>query len=124
LVFSNAPGVTVTDVLSEGEGRALSLAAFLTELSTAPSCSAIIFDDPVSSLDHIWRERIAHRLVEESKIRQVIVFTHDLVFLRSLMALSAKASVPCQHQYLRREAQAGITSPDLPWVAMNVKSRL
>lgn len=68
-VFTNAPGVVVTNVLSEGESRALSLAAFLTELSTATNSSAIIFDDLVSSLDHIWREPIARRLVVEAKNR-------------------------------------------------------
>ena len=124
LAFSNAPGVTVTDVLSEGESRALSLAAFLTELSTAPTKAGIIFDDPVSSLDHVWRERIAKRLVAEAKDRQVIVFTHDLFFLRSLLATCDRESVPLQHQYVRRDGQAGICSPDLPWVAMNVKSRI
>lgn len=124
LAFSNAPGVTVTDVLSEGESRALSLAAFLTELSTAPTKSGIIFDDPVSSLDHVWRERIARRLVAEARERQVIVFTHDLFFLRSLLASCAKESVPLKHQYVRRDGQAGICSPDLPWVAMSVNERI
>ena len=124
LAFSNAPGVVVTDVLSEGESRTLSLAAFLTELSTASSDSAIIFDDPVSSLDYIWRERIAHRLVEESKKRQVIAFTHDIFFLRNLMDECHRQEVPCEHQYVRREGQAGISSSDLPWIAMGVKDRL
>jgi len=124
LVFTNAPGVIVTDVLSEGESRALSLAAFLAELSTASTGSAIIFDDPVSSLDHVWRERIARRLVAAAKSRQVIVFTHDLLFLRNLLDESNRQKVPCQNQYVRREGEAGICSPDLPWVAMNVKDRI
>lgn len=124
LTFSNAPGVKVTDVLSEGESRALSLAAFITELSTAPTRSGIIFDDPVSSLDHQWRERIGKRLVAEAIKRQVIVFTHDLLFLRILISESEKSGVPFTHQYIRREGAAGICSPDLPWVAMNVNSRI
>jgi len=124
LVFTNAPGIPVTNVLSEGESRALSLAAFLTELSTAASQSAVIFDDPVSSLDHIWRERIARRLVGEAGNRQVIVFTHDIVFLRLLLDESDRRSIPCHHQYVRRDGQAGISSPDLPWIAMNVKERI
>ncbi len=124
LVFTNAPGVSVTDVLSEGESRALSLAAFLTELSTAASDSAVIFDDPVSSLDHIWRERIARRLVGEAAHRQVIVFTHDIVFLRLLLDESDRRDVSCHHQYVRRDGQVGISSPDLPWIAMNVKERI
>ena len=98
LVFSNAPGVKVTDVLSEGESRALSLAAFVTELGTAPTRSGIIFDDPVSSLDHHWRQKIGRRLVAEAKERQVIVFTHDLLFLRILLAEGERQDVPCDHQ--------------------------
>ena len=124
LVFTNAPGILVTNVLSEGESRALSLAAFLTELSTAASRSAVIFDDPVSSLDHVWRARIAHRLVGEAENRQVIVFTHDIVFLRLLLDECDRRGVHCHHQYVRRDGQAGISSPDLPWIAMNVKERI
>ena len=124
LVFTNAPGVSVAEVLSEGESRTLSLAAFLTELSTASSQSAIIFDDPVSSLDHIWRERIARRLIAEAKTRQVVVFTHDLLFLRLLLDESDRQGVPCENQYVRREGQAGICSPDLPWLAMPIKERI
>ena len=125
LVFSNAPGVAVSKVLSEGEARTLSLAAFLAELSTASARSAIISDDPVSSLDHIWRERIARRLVLEAKTRQVVIFTHDLLFLRYLVDECEKQEVPHQHQWVRRDAEAsGICSSDLPWVAMRVKERL
>ena len=125
LVFTNAPGVVVAKVLSEGESRSLSLAAFLAELSTAPTRSGIIFDDPVSSLDHIWRERIARRLVLEAKTRQVIVFTHDILFLKLLLDEAGHQDVPYQHQYLRRDNESsGICSPSLPWVAMKVKDRI
>ncbi|MCW5892050.1 MAG: AAA family ATPase [bacterium] len=124
LVFTNAPGVPVTNVLSEGESRTLSLAAFLTELSTGAGMSGIIFDDPVSSLDHVWRERIAKRLVKEAKRRQVIVFTHDVLFLRRLLDACPQEDVECQHQYVRRIDQSGFSSPELPWIAMNVKERI
>jgi hypothetical protein len=125
LVFTGVPGVAVTDVLSEGESRSLSLAAFMTELSTSATRSAIIFDDPVSSLDHIWRERIAVRLVAEAQGRQVIVFTHDLFFLRTLEDEAARVGVSCEQQYVRREGhEAGICAADLPWVAMGTKKRI
>jgi len=124
LVFTNAPGVVVTDVLSEGESRTLSLTAFLTELSKAPTKSAIMFDDPVSSLDHVWRLRIARRLVSESKERQVIVFTHDILFLRFLLDECERLGIDCHHQYIRREGEAGICSSDLPWIAMRVTDRI
>src|SRR5439155_25135954 len=97
---------------------------FLTELSTAPTKSAIIFDDPVSSLDHIWRERIAKRLVSESKERQVIVFTHDILFLRFILDECQRQEITCHHQYIRREGEAGICSSDLPWIAMGTKDRI
>jgi hypothetical protein len=124
LVFTNVPGVQVTKVLSEGESRTLSLAAFLTELKTAASRNAIIFDDPVSSLDEMWRLRIARRLVAEAGDRQVIVFTHDLLFLRLLLDEAKRQEVPCAHQYIRRENEVGLCSPDLPWVAMSTKDRI
>lgn len=69
------------DVLSEGEFRCVALAGFMAELATNNSASGIIFDDPVSSLDHMHREAIAQRLAEEGRARQVVVFTHDLPFL-------------------------------------------
>lgn len=125
IVFTRAPAVSLQDVLSEGEQRSLSLAAFLTELSTASNASAIVFDDPVSSLDHAWREKIARRLVDEAKTRQVIVFTHDIFFLHALMASCEAKNVELQHQYVRREVQvSGLCSPELPWVAMKVRERI
>lgn len=124
LVFSNAPGVKVTSVLSEGESRALSLAAFLTELSTAPTQSGIIFDDPVSSLDHNWRKKIGQRLVAAARDRQVVVFTHDLLFLHLLQTEATRRTIPCHHQYIHRDVQVGLCSPDLPWIAMKTKKRL
>lgn len=45
------------------------------------SSPGIVFDDPVSSLDHMHREAVAARLAEEGKYRQVIVLTHDIAFL-------------------------------------------
>ncbi len=77
----NKPSELVGKVLSEGEHRCVALAAFLAELSTIDAQSAIVFDDPVSSLDHLHRDRVAARLAEAGQTRQVIVFTHDMAFL-------------------------------------------
>jgi energy-coupling factor transporter ATP-binding protein EcfA2 len=71
----------VGEVLSEGEHRCVALAAFLAEVATTSSRSGLVFDDPVSSLDHMHREAVASRLAEEGKDRQVIIFTHDISFL-------------------------------------------
>ena len=70
----------IDQILSEGEQRAIALGAFLAELSLADHSCGIVFDDPVSSLDHGRRQHVARRLVEEAKKRQVIVFTHDTSF--------------------------------------------
>ncbi|MBI3846685.1 MAG: AAA family ATPase [Planctomycetes bacterium] len=72
------------EVLSEGEQRAIALADFLTEVNLNPDSAGIILDDPVTSLDNERKETIAKRLVKESTVRQVIVFTHDLEFLVQL----------------------------------------
>lgn len=80
-------------VLSEGEQRVAALAAFLAEVQLLPMASGIILDDPVSSLDHRWASRIAKRLVEEAKNRQVVIFTHNLSFLWDLVD-SAKLATP------------------------------
>ena len=77
----NKPSEPVGKVLSEGEHRCVALAAFLAELSTIDAQSAIVFDDPVSSLDHQHRDKVALRLAEAGQTRQVIVFTHDMAFL-------------------------------------------
>ena len=82
--FKDHPNKAVGAVLSEGEHRCVALAAFLAELFTADRKSGIVFDDPMSSLDHIYRERIAKRLAEEAAHRQVIIFTHDLSFMFEL----------------------------------------
>ncbi len=70
LMLTRNPGVDVPKVVSEGEQRCISIAAFFAELSTADDPSAIVFDDPVSSLDFEWRINVAKRLVEESRHRR------------------------------------------------------
>lgn len=76
------------DILSEGEYRAVSIAAFLTDLSSWNSNQAFIFDDPINSLDQNYEERIANRLVLLAQERQVIVFTHRLAFAEMLNRIS------------------------------------
>jgi energy-coupling factor transporter ATP-binding protein EcfA2 len=88
------PQQEVGAVLSEGEHRCVALAAFLAELATAGGKSAIIFDDPVSSLDHRHRDDVAKRLAAEALTRQVVVFTHDVAFL---MLLNHAAQVAQAH---------------------------
>lgn len=75
----------VAEIASEGEQRCIAIACFMAEIISDGRRSAVVFDDPVNSLDHRWREDIGKRLVEESLERQVVVFTHDIVFYKYLL---------------------------------------
>lgn len=125
LTLTRAPGVELPKVVSEGEQRCLSIAAFFAELSTADDPSGIVFDDPVSSLDFEWRNGVARRLVEESKTRQVIVFTHDIVFLLALKQFADDQGITALDQHVRHLPKgAGVCLDELPWAALPVKNRI
>lgn len=109
------PTAKVGEIFSEGEHRCVALAAFLAELVTAQRYSGIVFDDPMSSLDHINRSAVASRLVEEAEHRQVIVFTHDLVFLYELRREAEKANRPIAFRNVRRQQdRPGYVANELP----------
>ena len=117
-----SPKAKVASVLSEGEHSCVALAAFLAELSTAHNRSGVIFDDPVSSLDHNYRELAAARLVKEAASgRQVIVFTHDIPFLMMLDDEARKQGQAPHYQSVNRaEDRAGICIPGAPFKAQSV----
>lgn len=81
---AGADDASLSEVLSEGEQTAVALADFLTEVALNERPVGVIFDDPVCSMDHVRKEHIAKRLVQEAKHRQVIVFTHDILFSHHL----------------------------------------
>ncbi len=115
----NKPAEPVGKVLSEGEHRCVALAAFLAELSTIDAQSAIVFDDPVSSLDHLHRDRVAARLAEAGESRQVIVFTHDMAFLLLLdeacRVTKDRAATPVSYRLISRGTDhAGFCHQDPP----------
>jgi len=111
----NAP---IGEVLSEGEHRCVALAAFLAELVTSREYSGIVFDDPMSSLDHLHRSNVAKRLVEEAQHRQVVVFTHDLTFLFELDRKAKDQEIEPSYQTVRRKsAVPGHIEEDLPFKA-------
>jgi energy-coupling factor transporter ATP-binding protein EcfA2 len=115
----NKPSEPVGKVLSEGEHRCVALAAFLAELSTIDAQSAIVFDDPVSSLDHLHRDRVASRLAEAGQTRQVIVFTHDMAFLLLLdeacRATKDREATPVSYRLISRGPEnAGYCHQDPP----------
>lgn len=122
---NNSINIALKDILSEGEHRCISLATFLSELSISEHKSAIIFDDPVSSLDHKWRNKIAKRITEEALERQVIVFTHDISFL--LMIQEHSESLNCAldiKSLTRKKTETGLIASSPPWDALPVGKRI
>lgn len=117
-------------ILSEGEQRALALACFLGELGGDDKKNGIIVDDPVSSLDHIRIRRVARRLVAEAAAgRQVILFTHNLLFYNEVADAAAANNppVPVAKRIVRKEAELGfgvIANDDEPWIAQGVNERV
>lgn len=115
-----------SDVLSEGEKRALALAGFLAEIKEIGSQHGIIIDDPVSSLDHSRIEAVAKRLVDEARTgRQVIIFTHNLFFHYAV--ISAARGVPLREEWIAKHADGRfgiIDAGQKPWVSLTCKKRL
>lgn len=120
--------VTLPRVFSEGERTALGLAAFFTEAHLAAANSAIILDDPVSSLDHVRRRLVAARLAAFAETRQVVVFTHDVAFVADLKREANDKGVPIAERSVMRsraaERKPGACSAAHPWKAKDVPARL
>jgi energy-coupling factor transporter ATP-binding protein EcfA2 len=116
----------VADVLSEGEQTALGLAGYFTEAYFDAGRSALVLDDPVSSLDHIRRAAVAERLTDFAAERQVIVFTHDLEFVVALSAAASAHGVPFTERSIRRRGDRapGVSVDAHPWKAKDVGRRL
>jgi len=90
-----------SEVLSEGEQRVLALSCFLAELKEDDTRHGIVVDDPVSSLDHARMDAVAKRLVAEAATgRQVIIFTHNIVFHNMIETEARIARQPCHTEWM------------------------
>jgi hypothetical protein len=114
-----------SDILSEGEQRAIAIGSFFAEIRLGGGKGGIVFDDPVSSLDHRRRERVAARMAAEASERQVIVFTHDIYFLCILAEQAEAKGISITTQSLLRRPQGfGVADPDLPFEGKSVTKRI
>jgi len=115
----------IADVASEGEQKCIALASFLAELTVDDRKSAIIFDDPINSLDHKWRRMFAKRIAEEALHRQVIVFTHDMSFLIMLKEATGKAKSGYKAISISKRGKfAGYPKSELPWELKSTGDRI
>lgn len=74
-------------VLSEGEQKVLAIADFLAEARLSGITATVVFDDPVTSLDHRRIDEVANRVAKLAESTQIIVFTHDILFAVKLLSL-------------------------------------
>jgi len=93
LKLKGAPNVPVEEVLSEGEYRVVSLAAFLADVEGGSIPVPFVFDDPITSLDQDYEEAVVSVLIQVAKRRQVIVFTHRISLLVMLQDHAKKNDI-------------------------------
>lgn len=115
----------VRSVLSEGEQKIVALAGFFALLDVLPGNSTVVLDDPITSLDHLWRRAVATRLVEVAESRPVIVFTHEPMFCVEITELAGRHDVPVEYRSIyRKGSSAGVVFDGLDWAASNLKQRI
>jgi len=118
-------GTAANKILSEGEQKSISIADFFTENGLDTDNIGLIFDDPITSLDHKRRKLITKRIIEASKTKQVVIFTHSITFLMELEKYAGEENVECEITTMRRFKDAvGVIRPELPWVAQKVSKRV
>ena len=84
-------GLNPSKVLSEGEQKVLAIADFLAEARMSDNSVPVIFDDPVSSLDHRRVGEVARRIADLASDHQVVVFTHDIWLVTHLLDIFEKS---------------------------------
>ena len=122
LTTENAPET----ILSEGERRVVSLAAFLADVAEKPYSAPFIFDDPISSLDQDFEWEVATRLAQLARSRQVLVFTHRLSLYGAMEDAAKKVGGDWKNRNLQQccidsfSGTAGHPADDEVW---NVNTR-
>lgn len=103
VLTKNAGDASPADVLSEGECRIVSIAAFFADVLEREGSIPFIFDDPISSLDIDYEEAVEKRLLALSESRQIIVFTHRLSFMCGLLDLAKNNNVEVNEICIKKE---------------------
>lgn len=116
----------MNSILSEGEQKIIALSNFLAECTIDNRLNSIIFDDPVTSLDMDYRDLIAKKIVQLSQTRQIVVFTHDLSFLRLLIDThNTLTTTDCAIIGITKyNGISGIVTDEIPYLAKNVQERI
>lgn len=103
-----------SEILSEGEQKVLALADFLAESRMHGTKAPIVFDDPVTSLDYRRLQEVSARIAKLAESHQVIVFTHNIMFASTLIAMRQGKKLRCRFYEVRDSGQTkGILAADV-----------
>lgn len=122
----NGINESINSIMSEGEQKIIALSNFLAECTIDNRLNTIIFDDPVTSLDMDYRDLIARKIIQLSQNRQIVVFTHDLSFLRLLID-THKTIITTDCKIIgidKYNGISGIVTDEIPYLAKNVQERI
>ena len=126
VVLCDASGnqIAPQDILSEGENRVTSLAAFFAESSGRSEKTPLIVDDPISSLDYSYEAKVIDKLVKVAEHRQVIVFTHRISMVVGINEIASNLGVTYSEiSLLSSRTRKGVPS-DISNIGGKVKSQL
>lgn len=115
---------SINDVLSEGEKRIISIAAFLADVTGRDYSSPLVFDDPISSLDQNYEEAVVRRLCDIASNRQIIIFTHRLSLLNMIQDYAQKANIKPEIVCIRDESWGTGEPGDTPFSTKNPNKAL
>ena len=124
LIKGSKTDIEPKEVLSGGEYKMISIAAFLADIELRSWKAPIIFDDPITSLSEDYENYLARRIIKLSKKSQVIIFSHRISFLYLMEELSKERNIEMHSFCLQRESW-GVGEPtNLPFKIQNFPDTL
>ncbi|QBG48887.1 hypothetical protein EGM51_16315 [Verrucomicrobia bacterium S94] len=114
----------LNEVLSEGENRIVSIAAFLADVTGRTYPAPFVFDDPISSLDQDYEEAVVQRLCAIASEQQIIIFTHRLSLLTMVQLYAGKVEIKPEIICIREEPWGTGEPGDTPFFAKKPDSAL
>lgn len=90
----------LSSILSEGEQKVIALSHFIAENLMEDKDNVLILDDPVNSLDLQRMETVARVLVQLARSKQIIIFTHNLVFVGFLSKYAKEILDDDEHTFI------------------------
>lgn len=106
--------------MSEGEAKIAALSCFIAEYKMSGARIPLVFDDPITSLDHEYQEQVVNRIVDLAKETQIIVFTHHILFAKELRA----AKPDCDFIRLKTENRISGIVNDGCWDDKSVSEKI